>query len=114
MVKNKDSEIFVEVSCLLNLRDSPVGILADPEEIEVDKDHNPLAPQLDKIQHTTEVVRELRQATSAESVRSYEEFHQAEKHFTTPLNVRHVNRTPFTSLLRAGTNVCCYFNDITR
>ena len=114
LVKVKDSEIFVEVSCLLNLRDSPVGILSDPEEIEIDHDHDQLAPHLDKIQHTTELVRELRQSTSAESVRSYEETHQAEKHFTTPLNVRHVNKAPFTSVLRAGTNICCYFNDVTR
>ena len=91
-----------------------MGILADPEEIEIDHDHDPLAPQLDKLQHTTEVARTLRQATSHESVRSYEENHQAEKHFTTPLNVRHVNKTPFTSLLRAGTNICCYFNDVSR
>ena len=91
-----------------------MGILADPEELEIDTAHNPLAPQLDKVQHTTEMVRELRQANSAESVRSYEEMHQAEKHFTTPLNVRHVNRVPFTSILRAGTKVCCYFNDVTR
>ena len=104
----------MEVSCLLNLRDSPVGILSVPEEIEIDHDHDKLAPQLDKIQHTTEKARELRQVTSRESVRSYEENNQAEKHFASSLNIRHVNKTPFTSLLRAGSNICCYFNDVTR
>ena len=99
---------------MLNLRDSPVGILSDPETIEIDHDHDPLATQLDKIQHTTELARKLRQATSEENVRSYEEHNAAEKHFALALNIRHVNKTPFTSLLRAGSNVCCYFNDVTR
>ena len=114
IVKPKDSEIFVEVSCLLNLQDSPVGIMSEPEELDIDHDHDPLATQLDKITHTTEVARELRAATSQESVRSYEQYHQAEKHFTSALNIRHVNKMPFTSLLRAGSDVCCYFNDVTR
>ena len=102
----------MEVSCLLSLQDSSVGILADPEDIQIDHDHDPLAPHMDKVQHTTEVVRELRQATSNESVQSYEQHFQGDKNFSMLLNIRHINRVPFTRLLRMGTRVCCYFNDI--
>ena len=113
LVKSEDSEIFVEVSCLLELQEWSVGCLSDPEEIQIDKDHDKTQSQYQKIARTTRVTRELRVATSQESVRSYEQI-KAEKHFNTSINWRHVNKVPFTRLLRIGTGVCCFFNELAR
>ena len=113
LVKPEDSEVFVEVSCFLNLGESSLACMADPEEIIVDEDHDPTKPQLEKVQRTIERNRQLREATSQESIRSYEDF-KSEKHFSNPLNLRHYNKAPLTRLLRVGTGLCCHFQEKTR
>lgn len=109
----EDSEIFVEVSCLLTLHDSPIADMDTPENIQIDEGHDPTQSQLEKVQRITENNREVRASTSMDSVKSYESF-KAEKHFQNQLNVRHYNRVAFTRLLRVGTNCCCYFQELTQ
>ena len=111
LVLPEDSEIFLEAACLLNLQDSPVSLLADPEDIQIDPDLDPTTPQLEKLQIATARARELRISTSDEAIRSYEEI-KAEKHFFNPLNLRQINTT-HTGLLRMGTGMCCFFQEIT-
>ena len=113
LVKSEDSEIFVHASCLLELQEWTVGCLSDPEQIQPDFGHDPTKSQFEKVKRTTEVTRELRAKKSQESVCSYEQI-KAEKLFNTSANMRHVNKLPFTRLLRVGTDACCHFNEATR
>ena len=113
LVRRDDAEIFVEVSCILNLEDSPLSSMQEMEDIRTDDDHDQTMSQFDKVQRTTERNRQLQTATSAETVRSYEEI-QGDKIFQSPLNMRHYNRTPLTRLLRMGTGACCHFQESTR
>ena len=113
LVIPEDSEIFVEVSCLLTLHDSPIADMDTPENIQIDDEHDPLKNQLEKVQRITENNREVRASTSMDSIQSYESF-KAEKHFQNELNTRHYNRVAFTRLLRVGTDVCCYFQELTQ
>ena len=111
LVLPEDSEIFLEAACLLNLQDSPISLLAEPEEIQLDPEIDPTKPQLEKLQIATARARELRIATSDETICSYEEI-KAEKHFFNPLNLRQINTT-HTGLLRMGTGRCCFFQELT-
>lgn len=113
LIKPEDSEIFAEVSCLLSLQDSPLSSMADPEEIEIDHGHDQTRPQVEKLVRTTERNRELKESQSLEIVQSYENI-EADKIFQNPLNIRHVNKSPLTRLLRMGTGVCCYFQEKSR
>lgn len=113
LVKSEDSEIFVQAACLLELQEWTVGCLADPEQIQPDDGHDQTRSQFEKVKRTTEVTRDLRAKTSQESVCSYEQI-KAEKHFNTNINLRHVNKLPFTRLLRMGTDACCHFNEASR
>ena len=113
LVKSEDSEIFVHASCLLELQEWTVGCLSDPKQIQPDFGHDPTKSQFEKVKRTTEVTRELRAKKSQESVCSYEQI-KAEKLFNTSANMRHVNKLPFTRLLRVGTDACCHFNEATR
>ena len=74
MVIPEDSEIFVEVSCLLTLHDSPIADMDTPENIQIDDEHDPLKTQLEKVQRITENNREVRASTSMDSIQSYESF----------------------------------------
>ena len=113
LVVPEDSEIFVQVSCLLELHDSPIADMDTPENIQIDEGHDPEQSQLEKVQRITEMNREVRASTSMDSVKSYESF-KAEKHFQSQLNIRHYNRVTFTKLLRVGSDLCCYFQELTQ
>lgn len=113
LVKSEDSEIFVQASCLLELQEWSVGCLSDPEQIRPDSGHDQTQSQYEKVKRTTQVTRALRAQTSRESLCSYEQM-KAEKHFNTSINLRHINKLPFTRLLRVGTDACCHFNEATR
>ena len=113
LVRPEDSEIFVEVSCFMQLHDSPIADLDTPETIQTDAGHDSLKPQLEKVQRVTEKNREVREATSMDSIQSYESI-KAEKHFQNELNIRHYNRVAFTRLLRVGSGACCYFQELTQ
>ena len=115
IIRPKDSEIFAEVACIKTLHDSALALLAEPDDTYPDSDDEDSLATLskrDKIKRAALKNQAVRVATSQESIQSYEEF-KAEKHFTNQLNIRHVNKTPFTQLLRAGTGVCCYFQETT-
>ena len=101
------------MSCFLNLQDSPLADLDSPEEIFPDDEHDPTKPLLEKIQRITENNRQVRASTSMDSIQSYESI-KAEKHFQTPLSVRHYNRVAFTRLLRVGSGICCFFQEQTQ
>ena len=111
LILPEDSEIFVQVACILELHDSPIADMETPEEILVDEGHDPEKSQLEKIQRITEKNREVRASTSLDSIQSYESI-KAEKHFQSHLNTRHYNRVAFTRLLRVGSDVCCYFQEV--
>ena len=113
LVVPEDSEIFVHVSALLELHESPIADMDTPENIEIDEGHDPLQPQLEKIQRITERNREVRASTSLDSIKSYESM-KAEKHFQGQLNIRHYNRVTFTKLLRVGSDLCCYFQELSQ
>ena len=113
LVVPEDSEIFLQVSCLLELHDHVIADLDTPENIQIDEGHDPLQPQLEKVQRITENNREVRASTSLDSIQSYESI-KAEKHFQSQLNIRHYNRVTFTRLLRVGSDVCCYFQEISQ
>ena len=89
LVIPEDSEIFVEVSCLLTLHDSPIADIDTPENIQIDEDHDPLKTQLEKVQRITENNREVRASTSMDSIQSYESI-KAEKHFQNQLIDVHI------------------------
>ena len=115
IVRSEDSEIFAEVACLKTLQDSALAMLTKPDDIYPDSDDEETLATLskrDKIKRTAAKNKAVRVATSEESIQSYESF-KAEKHFTSQVNVRHVNNNPFTQLLRAGTGICCYFQETT-
>ena len=115
LVKPEDSEIFAEVACIRTLQDSDLALLSAPDDIYPDSDDDETLATLsktEKIKRAAAKNREVRIATSQESIQSYEDF-KAEKHFKNGLNIRHVNNTPFTQLLRSGTGVCCYFQENT-
>ena len=84
--------------------------MMEPETIEPDEEQDPTLPHSTRTRKALEKNIALRASTSLDSIQSYEEI-KAEKHFLHPLNVRHINNARFTRLLRAGTNVCCYFQD---
>ena len=111
LVRPEDSEIFAYVSCITSLEDSPLACLMDPEDfdIEDDIDRLNLSHEEQRTEAQTRNVQ-VRASTSMDSLRSYEEI-KAEKHFVTPLNIRHLNKVPFSRLLRVGTNVCCHFHE---
>ena len=94
---------------MLNLQDSPLSLLSTPEDIQIDPDLDPLRPQMEKLQLVTSRTRDLRAATSDETLRSYEEM-KAEKHFFNPLNLRQVN-TMNTGLIRMNSQLCCFFHE---
>ena len=73
-----------------------------PDTVDIDWSHET------KIRKASEKNVEVRASTSMDSVTSYEDI-KAEKHFLSPLNVRYINKMPFTRLMRLGTNVCCHF-----
>ena len=115
IIRSNDSEIFAEVACIKSLQDSALALLTEPDDIYPDSDDEETLATLskrDKIKRAAVKNKAVRLATSQESIQSYESI-KAEKHFTSKWNIRHVNKTPFTQLLRAGTGVCCYFQETT-
>ena len=113
IIRPGDSEIFAEVACIRSLQDTDLALLSAPDDIYPDSDDEETLATLsknEKIKRAAAKNRAVKVATSQESIQSYEEF-KAEKHFKNRLNIRHVNNTPFTQLLRAGTGVCCYFQE---
>ena len=112
IIRFEDAKIFPEVACLGTLQDTDMACMEDPMEEYPEEDMVAIATlsKEDKIRRLAQKNTEVRASTSAESRKSYEEF-KAEKHFRTPLNTRHLNKMPFTKLLRQGTGVCCYFQE---
>lgn len=111
LVLPEDAEIFLQASCLLHLEDSPISLLATPEDIQIDPNLDSTKPQLEKLQIATCRARELRVATSDESLKTYEKM-KAEKHFFNALNLRQVSNV-HTGLIRMDTQMCCFFQEAT-
>ena len=109
LVRSEDSEIFAFVACIADLENSPLACMMDPEVLPVQDETIPL-DDVDKRQKDLEDNIAVRASTSLESIQSYEEI-KAERLFVNPLNIRHVNKVPFTRLLRVGANVCCFFHE---
>ena len=63
LILPEDSEIFVQVACLLDLHEHPIADLDTPENIQIDEGHDPLQSQLEKVQRITENNREVRAST---------------------------------------------------
>ena len=109
LVRPEDSEIFAYVASIINLEDTLVANITEsdqlkPDEMDINWSHET------KIRNASEKNVEVRASTSMDSIRSYEEI-KAERHFLSPLNLRHINNMPFTRLMRLGTNVCCHFQE---
>ena len=110
LVDPEDSEIFAFVSCIADLPNSPLACLMEPESIEIEEDHDQCQPMTIKMENALVKNAALRAATSEDSMASYEDI-KAEKLFVNPLNIRHVNKVPFTRLLRLGTTACCFYHE---
>ena len=110
LFRPEDTEIFASVSCILRLEDTNFATMMDPQQIMIDEDHDPCMPQQAKLNRTLERNIEARASTSMDSIKSYESL-KAEKIFQHQINIRHINKVPFTKLLRAGTNICCHFQE---
>ena len=110
MVNPEDSEIFAYVSSIADLENSPLACLMEPEPISIDENHDQTLSMAVKMENALVQNIALRAATSQDSITSYEEI-KAEKHFVNPLNIRHVNKVPFTRLLRLGTTACCFYHE---
>ena len=63
LVKPDDSLVFMHVSCILQLQDTPLACLTDPEDIQVDDEHDATQSQLQKLKRVTARNRELRQSS---------------------------------------------------
>ena len=110
LVRPEDSEIIANVSCLTILQDSPLATMMESDTLEEEDEYDPELPHATQLKKALKKNIEVRASTSLDSIQSYESI-KAEKHFLNPLNVRYVNNAKFTALRRAGTNVCCYFQD---
>ena len=84
--------------------------MMESDELPEEDEYDPSLPHALQLRKALEKNIAVRASTSLDSIQSYESI-KAEKHFINPLNVRYVNNAKFTALLRAGTNVCCYFQD---
>lgn len=111
-MRPEDSEIFANVANIIQLEDTDFATMMDPDPIQTDEDHDPTMPQQSKLDRTLDRNIEARASTSMDSIKSYENL-KAEKIFQHEINIRQINRIPFTKLLRAGTNVCCHFLEAT-
>ena len=111
-MRPEDSEIFAHVACLVDLEDTIVANMTEPETFQED-DVDPQWSHDVKIRKASERNVELRASTSMDSLRSYEDI-KAEKHFLSQLNNRYINKMPFTRILRLGTNSCCHFQEESR
>ena len=109
MVRPEDSEIFAHVACLDQLEDTLLANVMDTETFQ-DDDLDPEWSHEMKIRNESEKNKAVRASTSQDSLRSYEKI-KAEKLFLSSLNIRQINKMPFTRLLRMGTNVCCHFDE---
>ena len=87
-----------------------MGIMMDSDNLVVNEDHDVSLPHGEKLQRALDKNIAVRASTSLDSIQSYEEM-KADKHFQLPLNIRHINKARFTGLLRAGSGLCCYFQD---
>ena len=105
-----DAEIIAHVACIVTLQDSWAACLTEPDHLLVDEDHDQTLDQEVKLQQALEKNIQARASASAEIIQSYEDI-KAEKHFLNPLNIRHINKAPFTRLLRTGANICCFFQE---